>query len=150
MRDTVTPPISSGEARWLNTDALRFSAPSDDIAMSSLLPPDQNPDSEHLHLLEPDRNQSAVNSNAITPRKSDDLGTSAADASRANKLWTWWKESALLLAASALLIAIISILAVYSGKPLPKWTFGLNLNTIVALLATSLRSNLVIVVEESQ
>jgi hypothetical protein len=56
----------------------------------------------------------------------------------------------LLLAASALLIAIVSILAVYSGKPLPKWTFGLNLNTIVALLATSLRSSLVIVVEESQ
>ncbi|OAL55033.1 hypothetical protein IQ07DRAFT_476272, partial [Pyrenochaeta sp. DS3sAY3a] len=60
----------------------------------------------------------------------------------------WWKESVLLLIAISLLVAISSILATYTGKPLPKWTIGLNLNTIVALLATILRSSLVMVVEE--
>jgi hypothetical protein len=72
------------------------------------------------------------------------------EALRVNKLWVWWKGSALLVVALGLLIAIISILAAYGGKPLPKWTLGLNLNTIVALLATSLRSSLVMVVENSK
>jgi hypothetical protein len=148
MRDTDSVPSTNDETRQLTTDAIRSTTPSDDIISSSLSPPNREANSEHLQLLEPDRKQSANKSGPITPSSAGNSKSSKMDASRVNKLLTWWKESVLLLAALGLLIAIVSILAAYGGKPLPKWTLGLNLNTVVALLATALRSSLVMVLEE--
>ena len=65
-------------------------------------------------------------------------------------LKTWAKECLLVLIATGLLIAIASILTSYNHQPQPGWGLGLNLNTIIALLATILRSTLVVVVEEGQ
>jgi hypothetical protein len=121
---------------------------SENITMENLSPPTTKTHNEHRHLLKPDQMQ-----NAATREISSDASNSMSlgpEALQVNKLWVWWKESALLVVALGLLIAIISILAAYGGKPLPKWTLGLNLNTIVALLATSLRSSLVMVVENSK
>ncbi|KAF2033853.1 hypothetical protein EK21DRAFT_34179, partial [Setomelanomma holmii] len=59
----------------------------------------------------------------------------------------WWREFVSSMLTIALLVTVVSILAAYNGKPLPSWTIGLNLNTIVAILATLMRSSLVVVVE---
>jgi hypothetical protein len=126
----------------------RCTTPSDEIMMSSLSPPARQTSSEHIHLLEPDRKQSAANLARIVSDDTNSRGSLEPDAPRLKKLWIWWKESALLVVALGLLIAIIYILVAYSGKPLQKGILGLNLITIVALLATSLRSSLVMVVEE--
>jgi hypothetical protein len=60
----------------------------------------------------------------------------------------WAKECLLVLIATGLLIAIALILASYNHQPQPGWELGLNLHTIIALLATIIRSTLVVVVEE--
>ncbi|KAF2269338.1 hypothetical protein CC78DRAFT_604027 [Lojkania enalia] len=59
----------------------------------------------------------------------------------------WGEEFFLLLLAFWLIAAIITLLRTLSGSPLPSWPIGLNLSTILAILATLLRSSLVIVTE---
>jgi len=67
---------------------------------------------------------------------------------RLRSLKTWGEELALVIVAVTILAVIISILLHYNGETAPTWKFGLNLNTIVAVLATALRSSLVVVAEE--
>jgi hypothetical protein len=148
MRGEALSPVSSDDMLDSRMNADRCTTPSDEIMMSSLSPPARQTSSEHIHLLEPDQKQSAADSTRIVSDDTNNRGPLAPDASRLEKLWVWWKESALLVVALGLLVAIISILIAFGGKPLPKGILGLNLNTIVALLATSLRSSLMMVVEE--
>ena len=63
-------------------------------------------------------------------------------------LRTWWKEWVLVLLAVGILLAIIVILRLNDQQPQPNWSLGLNVNTVIAILATLLRSSLVTVVEE--
>jgi hypothetical protein len=63
-------------------------------------------------------------------------------------LQTWWKEWVLLCLATGILIAIVVVLRCFNDQPQPNWSLGLNLNTIIAVLATLLRSSLVTIVEE--
>ncbi|CAI6264376.1 unnamed protein product [Periconia digitata] len=60
----------------------------------------------------------------------------------------WWKEWALLLFSLGVLVAIPVILSHFNGQPQPVWSLGLNLSTIIAVLATLLRSSLATVSEE--
>jgi hypothetical protein len=62
----------------------------------------------------------------------------------------WWKEWALIAFVVGIMITITSILSIYDQQPQPKWNISLNLNTVIALLATLLRSSLVTVVEEGK
>jgi hypothetical protein len=140
--------MSSDDTLRPRTGAGRPTSTSDDLMMENISPPTTEAHSERHRLLKPDRRQHAGNSSRTDLVSADHPKSSKLNAPRLNKLSIWWKESALLLVALGLLIAIVSILVAYGGKPLPKWTLGLNLNTIVALLATSLRSSLVMAVEE--
>jgi hypothetical protein len=49
-----------------------------------------------------------------------------------------------------IMISIAVMLGLCNQQPQPKWNVGLNLKTVVALLATLLRSSLVTVVEEGK
>lgn len=63
-------------------------------------------------------------------------------------LKTWWIEIVSLLIATAALIAIVVTLAKYDGQEQPAWSYAINLNTLIAILATLLRACMVIVAEE--
>jgi hypothetical protein len=60
----------------------------------------------------------------------------------------WWPEWILVLISISILIAIEVILRKFHNVPQPDWKFGLNLSTLIAVLATLLRSSLVSVVEQ--
>jgi hypothetical protein len=62
----------------------------------------------------------------------------------------WWRECALILFAVGVLIAVAVILQLNKQRPQPSWGWGLNLNTLIAVLATLLRSSLVTVIEEGK
>jgi hypothetical protein len=63
---------------------------------------------------------------------------------------TWWIEWVFVLIAIGILIAIVVTLRLNNQQPQPKWGLGVNLNTVIAVLATLLRSCLVTVVEEGK
>lgn len=65
-------------------------------------------------------------------------------------LRAWWKEWVLVLVAIGILAAITIILRLFNDQPQPNWNQSLNLNTMIAVLATLLRSSLVTVVEEGK
>jgi hypothetical protein len=60
----------------------------------------------------------------------------------------WWQEWILMIISIGILIAIFVILRMYNNIPQPNWKFGLNLSTLIAVLATLLRSSLMSIVEE--
>ncbi|PHH88680.1 hypothetical protein CDD83_7210 [Cordyceps sp. RAO-2017] len=62
------------------------------------------------------------------------------------RVWAW--EIALILIAIALITALVVILAIYDGMPLPQWPHNMNLNTIAALLTLAVRASLAIVAAE--
>ena len=57
---------------------------------------------------------------------------------------TWFWESLSCVAAALLLCAIVTVLAIYNGRPLPQLPFSISLNTVVSLLATALKAALII------
>jgi hypothetical protein len=116
--------------------------------MRILSPPMLQDTGEDIHLLKPSGDRSAA-------EPSREASVCAQESTRQTTLITWasafqswWQESALSAVALAFLVAIVSILSIFGGRPLPKLGHGLNLNTLIALLATFLRSSLIMVVEE--
>lgn len=59
-------------------------------------------------------------------------------------LWKW--ELGSLIMAIGLMGAIIGLLAEYNGREVSAWHLGMNLSTLVALLSTVVRANIVMVV----
>jgi hypothetical protein len=68
----------------------------------------------------------------------------------ASVLTTWWFELASLAASIAALIAIVITMAEYDNKEQPQWKYSINLNTLIAVLATMLRACMVVVAEEGK
>lgn len=68
----------------------------------------------------------------------------------ASVLTTWWYELASTAAAIAALIAIVITMAKYDNKEQPEWKNSINLNTLIAVLATMLRACIVVVAEEGE
>lgn len=62
------------------------------------------------------------------------------------KHWKW--ESLCLFLAILLQLAMVIILIQYDSEELPDWPYGININTIIALLGTFLRASLVVVLAE--
>ncbi|KLU89730.1 hypothetical protein MAPG_08699 [Magnaporthiopsis poae ATCC 64411] len=62
------------------------------------------------------------------------------------RIWVW--ELLSLLAAVGLVVAVTAVLSVHNGSPLPELPYGMSLNSLVALLATLLRSAVAVVVIE--
>lgn len=60
----------------------------------------------------------------------------------------WVSDLCMIIAVIGLLIAIATILRLYDGQRHPNWSLNLNLNSIIAILATILRSSIVAVTEE--
>lgn len=147
-RDSMTYLTATNKMSGLQTNAARYTTASEDIMMGSLLPTTPAKQGEHLHLLNSEQKDNATKADHTVLASTYNPSLQGLTRSTTNPIWIWWKESVLLLLATSILVAISSILAIYTGKPLPKWTLGLNLNTVVALMATLLRSSLVMVVEE--
>ena len=61
---------------------------------------------------------------------------------RKSILKEWWLEIALLIFSIWLFLAIVILLTQYDKQPMPSWSFHLNLNSMVAILSTLLRSSL--------
>jgi hypothetical protein len=62
--------------------------------------------------------------------------------------WSW--EFLYLLLATASFVAIVFVLVKFNNKAQPDWPHSINLSALIALLATILRSSLVVVIEESK
>lgn len=63
------------------------------------------------------------------------------------KFWTW--EIISLFLTIGLIVAVATILSHFDGRPLPDWPFGINLNTLIALLSTILRTLMLVAVAEA-
>lgn len=123
----------------------------DCIVLNNISPEDQARYNEAEQLLHGDGNRSSSG----IPRTEMAPIPLTAPLQHIRPAWTdtlrsWWAELALSALATAILVAIISLLANFHGKPQPSWTFGLNLNSLVALMATLLRSSILMVVEEGE
>jgi hypothetical protein len=60
----------------------------------------------------------------------------------------WVLEALSVILAIGLIAAIISILAQFNKKTVPEWPLGINLNTLIALLATLSRALILLTVAE--
>ena len=57
--------------------------------------------------------------------------------SRKSCFWDWWLwEIAGIVLSLSVTVAIVVILAIYDGHPLPKWPYSITLNAMVSVLAT--------------
>ncbi|CAG8919328.1 unnamed protein product [Penicillium salamii] len=61
---------------------------------------------------------------------------------------TWFYEIVALLFSAGCYCAIFFVLRAYDGKPSPKFSHGLTLNTIVSVLSTASKSSLIFTVSE--
>lgn len=62
------------------------------------------------------------------------------------KVWIW--EIISIFLTIGLIVAIISILKHYEGRTLPDWHLGINLSTLIALLATAMRTLMLVTIAE--
>ena len=84
----------------------------------------------------------------------DDSPGAPQDTYRANwyerfLLDTWVPETIAISISTCCLVAIVSILLVFNGRTLPHLPYGITLNAIISILATTSRSMLVYVVAAS-
>ncbi|KAG4443094.1 hypothetical protein IFR05_001420 [Cadophora sp. M221] len=63
--------------------------------------------------------------------------------------WAWLLNVAGILLSAAILVAIIVILRNYDGQMQPDWNYSFNLNSLVAILTTVLRTALMDTVSDS-
>jgi uncharacterized protein DUF3176 len=52
----------------------------------------------------------------------------------------WWSEIAMLALSILLFTVIVILLKLYDNHPMPSWGFHLNVNSMVAIISTLLRS----------
>ena len=78
------------------------------------------------------------------------LRTESFDSRRSHlaSLLAWWQEILTLLIGASALAAIIGTLGWFSSKEQPTWKHSINLNTLIAILATILRVCVLYGVEE--
>jgi len=65
-------------------------------------------------------------------------------------LWIkdWGLELLSCLASAAALAAIIATLSIHNNQPLPEWPFGVSINAVIGLLATTLRVTMILPIAE--
>jgi hypothetical protein len=69
---------------------------------------------------------------------------------RISLLTAWWPEIVSLAIATAAFIAIIITMVKYNKMEQPTWEHTINLNTLIAILATLFRACMVLVIEEGK
>lgn len=62
------------------------------------------------------------------------------------KQWTW--EFVALFSSMAAFVAMVILLVISDGKPQPEWAYDLNINTLIAVLATLLRAAMLFILAE--
>ncbi|KAL0933653.1 uncharacterized protein CTRU02_210452 [Colletotrichum truncatum] len=60
----------------------------------------------------------------------------------------WWPELVWSLVSILCLVALVTVLSSYDGKPLPNWPAGFTLNTVIAFISTVCRTAFVLPVVE--
>ena len=65
-----------------------------------------------------------------------------------NKWWLW--ESISWLVALAALMAILITLRMHKGRPLPNWPYSITVNSLISLLATILKTAMMIPIAEGR
>jgi hypothetical protein len=73
-------------------------------------------------------------------------------ASRVSPLYLlkgWWPEILCCLISVVCLVALVLVLQAYDDQPLPAWSGGITLNTIVALLSTVCRTLFVVAASQA-
>jgi hypothetical protein len=60
----------------------------------------------------------------------------------------WWSEIAMSAFSISLFFAIATLLWAYNALPPPSWGFHLNVNSMIAILSTLLRSSLFMILEQ--
>lgn len=60
----------------------------------------------------------------------------------------WWQEALWCCLSFASFIALVALLYVFDGQPLPNWPSGITLNTLVAFLSTICKTAFIIPVAE--
>ncbi|KAF6797585.1 hypothetical protein CSOJ01_12903 [Colletotrichum sojae] len=68
---------------------------------------------------------------------------------RRHTLLEWWPEVVWCVVSVACIAVLVSVLSVYDDKPLPNWSLGLTLNTVIAFISTVCRTAFVIPVVET-
>lgn len=97
--------------------------------------------------------KSLVSSAPVLPPAKYEKSNNCANAPRDSifaRTWAWFTNVAGLLFAAAILIAIVVILRNYDGKLQPNWDYSLNLNSLVAILTTVLRTSLMDTVSDGE
>ena len=61
--------------------------------------------------------------------------------------WLWELLSWLTSAAS--ITALVVVLSIHNGRPLPQWPLGITLNTFISLIATLAKASAIVPVAES-
>ncbi|KAI1099350.1 hypothetical protein F4804DRAFT_345568 [Jackrogersella minutella] len=76
----------------------------------------------------------------------EEAATAAARRHHVFRFWPW--EIGSLFLAFGLIAATYSVLAHFDGQKVPEWPFSINLNTLIALLATIMRAAMLVGVAE--
>lgn len=61
----------------------------------------------------------------------------------------WMLEVVSCVLAVASLVAIVAVLYVYDGKPMPDWPYGITLNALVSVLSTVMKAALAFPITEA-
>lgn len=62
---------------------------------------------------------------------------------------SWTLEIICCLVSLAFLAAILVVLYLYDGKPMPDWPYGITLNALVSVLSTVMKASMVFIVTEA-
>jgi hypothetical protein len=100
-----------------------------------------SPPSSIVNISAPYQERPAVDNGTMEPVSSDQVPNIF------SIVGTWSTEIALLVVSIAALIAIWLVLGQFSNRSFPAWKYNINLNTIIAILSTILRTSLLSVLE---
>ena len=94
--------------------------------------------SSGLHNLEEERKRTAgVKASKVASSKRPEIGTAHREEHTQSTLYDWWLWEVLGAIVSVVsTVAIVIVLAIHNGKPLPIWPLSITLNTLVSVLAT--------------
>ncbi|KAK4195629.1 hypothetical protein QBC40DRAFT_18808 [Triangularia verruculosa] len=108
--------------------------------------PETSRNSPAASLLVPDQSSTQLNATSFGQSTEADEEQQSSTSSLRNPhsgIWgavrAWWQELASVLLSISCVLALVSILSSYDGRPLADWTLGVTLNTVIALLSTICR-----------
>ncbi|CAI7572678.1 unnamed protein product [Penicillium glandicola] len=103
---------------------------------------------DYVRLDDPQENQKSQ-----SKRRSRPLSSAEQQAVLQSQTYFWGASWTLELLSSltsiVFLAAILVVLYMYNGKPMPDWSYGITLNSLVSVLSTVMKATMVLIVTES-